>query len=284
MSIHLHTAAQRYIDDLKARGLSDHHTRTVFSKLKKVVKEFPSSPIDRIKLPELEQFVYRSYTSPVSRRNLIRALRGLFSWAQDHEHLPQEMRHVAARVKTPKVIMGEPEVYTVDEMRRMLQAACGLPEKFHWVLHYLVLGGFSGLRTSEIHRLEWKDVLPEHGCVRMSRAITKTGTRRMAQIPPNAVEWLNLTPGQTGKVIPAKICYQNIQREVDRACRVAEVAWKKNALRHSYVTYAMAIARNAWEVAEQVGNSPKVLQAHYKGLVLPSEAEDWFSITPSNTL
>jgi hypothetical protein len=76
----------------------------------------------------------------------------------------------------------------------------------------------------------------------------------------------------------------NLNRYIGNLAKEAGVEWKNNALRHSYVTYAMAQERDAWKVAEQVGNSPRVLQAHYKGLVLATDATEWFGITPDNTL
>ncbi len=46
----------------------------------------------------------------------------------------------------------------------------------------------------------------------------------------------------------------------------------------------MAEEGNAYVVAERVGNSPQILQRHYKGLVLEPDADEWFGITPDSIL
>lgn len=283
MSTHLHTAGQKYLKSLETRGLSIQHIRTVKYRLNKIIKAFPSRPMDSIKLEELEKFVDNYEGSARTKHHLIAVLKSLFHWAQDHDLLSPDRITAAHRLKSPKDVPAEPGIFTPEEMRRMLRCAVNMEPHLLWVLHVLVLGGFCGIRTAEIHRLNWSDILLDHSCVRLSQRITKTGSRRIAKIPENGVEWLRLTL-RSGKVIPENVYPQNIQRYMLQASTAAMVEWKHNGLRHSYVSYAMAQARNAWEVAEQVGNSPKILQAHYKGLVLPAEAEEWFSLSPETTL
>lgn len=282
MSTHLHTIANKYLKSLESRGLSEHHIRATRCRVKKIVSAFPANPVESIKLEDLEDFLHRSGGSPKTKHHVATVLKGIFQWAQDHNYIPEDRRHAASRLKAPKVRPVEPGIFTPQEMQRMLRCATELDPSLIWVMHYLILGGFVGIRTAEIERLQWSDILLDHGCVRMSHRITKTGARRVAYIPENGVAWLRLAPGK-GSVLP-NVGHQNLQRYALMAAKPAGVTWKHNGLRHSYVSYAMARARNAWEVAEQVGNTPKILQASYKGLVLPAEAEEWFNITPDNTL
>jgi hypothetical protein len=58
------------------------------------------------------------------------------------------------------------------------------------------------------------------------------------------------------------------------------LAWKHNALRHSFCSYRLAIIKNAAQVALEAGNSPQMIFANYRQLVTETEAAKWFAVCP----
>jgi hypothetical protein len=58
--------------------------------------------------------------------------------------------------------------------------------------------------------------------------------------------------------------------------KVKQVKWKKNALRHSFISYRVAAIQNVAQVALEAGNSPQIVFAHYRELVRPAEAKALF--------
>jgi len=278
----LKEVAELFIQDCERRKLTYHHIRTVRSRLKNFVARHGKRPLADITKDEVQEYLAK-VGSPVTQVNHLRTLRSVFQYAKDIDVLPWGVRDVTLRVKTPACEMLEPEFFTPAEMRALLAAASSEPRSEHYLIAVLVLGGFAGLRCEEILRLQWGDVLLEHKMVRLSATVTKTSRRRLAEISDNAVKWLEHVKKAVGPVVPIEY-RRNLHREVARITSRAGVVWKRNGLRHSFVTYAMAKARNAYEVSEQVGNSPRVLQAHYKGLVFPADATEWFNITPDSTL
>ena len=58
------------------------------------------------------------------------------------------------------------------------------------------------------------------------------------------------------------------------------MAWKANALRHSFISYRVALTKDIAAVALEAGNSPKMIFAHYRELCTEAEAAEWFSIRP----
>ena len=56
--------------------------------------------------------------------------------------------------------------------------------------------------------------------------------------------------------------------------------WKKNALRHSFISYRVADTQNVNQTALECGNSPSIIFKHYRELVRPAEATKWFGIAP----
>jgi hypothetical protein len=58
------------------------------------------------------------------------------------------------------------------------------------------------------------------------------------------------------------------------------VAWKHNALRHSFISYRLAFLCDENRVAMEAGNSPAMIYQNYRQLVTHEAAECWFSIVP----
>jgi hypothetical protein len=56
--------------------------------------------------------------------------------------------------------------------------------------------------------------------------------------------------------------------------------WPRNALRHSYISYRLAIVKDAAKVALEAGNSPDIIFKHYRELVTEQDAKAWFAINP----
>ena len=56
--------------------------------------------------------------------------------------------------------------------------------------------------------------------------------------------------------------------------------WKHNALRHSFISYRVADIQNVAQVALEAGNTPQMIFKHYRELVRPAAAKEWFAIAP----
>ena len=64
--------------------------------------------------------------------------------------------------------------------------------------------------------------------------------------------------------------------------KTSKFKWKRNALRHSFISYRVASVKDVARVALEAGNSPAMVFANYRQLVTDHEAEQWFNISPSN--
>ena len=60
------------------------------------------------------------------------------------------------------------------------------------------------------------------------------------------------------------------------------IQWKRNALRHSYISYRLAIVPDTARIALECGNSPGVIFTNYRELTTPEQAKEWFSIVPAD--
>jgi hypothetical protein len=68
--------------------------------------------------------------------------------------------------------------------------------------------------------------------------------------------------------------------DVPALARALKIEWPRNVLRHSYISYRIAIVQSADQVALEAGNSPSITFKHYRELTTPEVAEKWFGIMP----
>jgi integrase len=143
----------------------------------------------------------------------------------------------------------------------------------------LVLAMFSGLRSAEVCRITWQDVNLDVGHVVISGNQTKTGSRRLAPIPANAIRWLRPLAGPPNARIFAGDSSQ-LARAISEACRDAVVPRIANGARHTAISFKVALTGDVARVALESGNSPAVVHQHYRGLATEIDAKEFFAILP----
>ena len=67
----------------------------------------------------------------------------------------------------------------------------------------------------------------------------------------------------------------------NQAASKVGTAWKANALRHSFISYKVALTKDIAACALEAGNSAQMIFAHYRELCTESEAAQWFGIVPA---
>ncbi len=163
-----------------------------------------------------------------------------------------------------------PEIFTPDELRKIINVC---PKN---MLPHIVIGTFSGIRSAEIERLDWRDILWDRGYIEIKAAKAKTKARRLVPLLPNLRAWLE----QLRKVEGPVCRNPNTAIRLNYIGEKAGFGWRQNALRHSFASYRLAAGQDAAKVALEMGNSPQMLFKHYRELVAPPAAEQWCSIEP----
>src|SRR4030095_10649548 len=128
-----------YIADLKKR-------------LARFCADFGERKIAAITVEELDNWLRALPGSPKSRANYRANAGVLFSYAARRRMIDNNPILHTARPKLPD---NPPEIFAVNELRLLLEAArLTAPD----VLPILAIGAFSGLRDAEIKRLDWSEV------------------------------------------------------------------------------------------------------------------------------
>ncbi|HZL78666.1 MAG TPA: site-specific integrase, partial [Candidatus Limnocylindrales bacterium] len=178
----------------------------------------------------------------------------------------------AAAVEKVKVKHGATQIFTPKEIEKLLTAVS--PE----FMPCIAIGAFAGLRSAEIERLEWSDVDLESGHIIVGVDKAKTASRRVVPIHDNLAAWLTQCANKQGKIW--KDGHEEFYEAQQVTATAAGVKWKANALRHSYASYRFAITADAGRVSGECGNSASVIHKHYRELVKPAAALQWFSVLP----
>ena len=174
--------------------------------------------------------------------------------------------------------LGQISTYTADEIRRLIAAA---DER---ILPMIVIGGFAGLRHAEIARLEWSDIDLEEGFIEVRAENAKTEERRIVPLKPNLKAFLQRVENKNGKVVSlvntTKHLLKTAADTVDVEKKIEALEWKHNALRHTYISARVAECGDVSRVADEAGNSPKIIRSNYLKRMRPTVAAEWFAIQP----
>lgn len=200
----------------------------------------------------------RQGPAAATRKNDMNAVSSFLSWLAQEGHLPFNPLRGQRR---PKVVRLAPEVYTADQVRRILRAAAGYKAgRFGRFVGLLFL---AGLRPSEV-RHSRVDLEHEEPAVRVQGGKLRGRANRITLLTPAGAAWLGLRPAG----IHAPTTGQRRQ-----ICKLAGVDWIQDGARHTWISARLAITNDEKLVAREAGTSPDTIFKHYHRLMAKREAE-----------
>lgn len=276
-----------FIEDRRSAGCSAIHLRDLDTCLGQFSRAFQLN-IAAVNARLVQQFIYglkREHDGqPVSTRtkmNMLRIVVSLFNFARRMKYIPPDLLLEISDVPAPRKEHSPIGIYSPAEIRAFLSAA-----DFD-VQPALAIGAFAGLRLAEIARLDWREVRLAERLIVVEAGKAKTAARRLVPISDNLAAWLAPHVKPFGPVNPCLEKSGDVGNSLgdrfERAAARARVSWKRNGLRHSYISYRVALLKDVPAVALEAGNSPAVIFTSYRALASEAEGKDWFSILPTKT-
>jgi integrase len=260
-------------------GRTDVHLKDLESRLGRLAESFQGD-ICEVTGERIRQFLGTLKGSNRTRLNYLRHISSLFRFAVKRRYVSSEMLDDLGSIDRPQIEGGETQIFTVEELRFLLDVA--RPEMRPW----LAIGAFAGLRHAELQRLDWSEVKLNQGFVEVRAAKSKTASRRLVPISENLARFLESRVENSGAVTAFSNMANQIGWLVEEANKKraaageAPLVWKRNGLRHSFVSYRLALVQDVAKVALEAGNSPAMVFRNYRQLVTPDEARQWFDINP----
>jgi integrase len=254
-----------YITAMWLRGFAGEHKNTMVSDLTKGHLDIYMAGKKRKNL------------APKSRNHIRATLRMFLGWAQRKDYLSPNHRLLEAEgMRREQADGAETDFYRPDELRKLLDAA---DETMRPII---ALCALAGLRQQEALRLTWEDVFRVSGHVEVTSAKSKTRSRRLVTMVPALAAWLKPYRRHKGFLWEQS---EDTYQEAFAALRESlGITARRNGLRHGFCTYHFAAKANENLTAQQAGNSPAMIHAHYKGLATSAEARKWFGIRPVGLL
>jgi integrase len=270
-----------YLASLKKGNRSPRHLQTMKSRLTRFSTAFKCTP-KSIRREAIEGFLDQLGVADRTRKNEIGAISQFINWMIRLKYAPKDLAEEIQAIQKPNIQDSEVIIWSISEMEELLRHS---PKE---CIPYIVIGGFCGLRPSEILRSDWSDITPCGGYLAV-RARKGPKARRNAPICEQAKAWLKPFQNKSGPISnhPRSSKVHRMIIEAINAQRLLNnqpaFTWKDNALRHSFGSYRVAQTKNIIQTAHEMGNSPQMIQRHYLHLVTPEDGEKFFSISPNYT-
>jgi len=270
-SEHVGELAEAYIRSQERNRLSPRHLRDIRSRLGRFVESFGYRPVRTIIAAEVEEWLFSlGGMSPQTVVNWRAVLHAFFRWLLKTKAIEFSPLDAVAK---PKIVRDPPAIWRVDDLQTLLSNA---PSE---LVPALAIGAFAGLRTSEILRLDWKDVHLGRRLIEIQAARSKSARRRLIKILPNLEAWLQPYVEESGSVFAAG--WQHYHEATAKLVRRLGLKWPENGLRHSFASYHLAHFKDTPALSLEMGHTgPAMLFAHYREVVSPEAAALYWEIRP----
>lgn len=267
-------AVEAMLAQAKADGKSQERLHQLRTYLDRFKTDFNGNVAD-ITSATIQGFLTAMNTSERTKKNCRDVLRAFFKWCAASGYLaktaPDDLMEHVPTYRNKRI--GRIEIFAPEQLTALLEKADSR------LLPYLVIGAFAGLRGKEIKRLDWSEIDLADGFIEVAADKAKTDTRRLVPIKDNLRTWLHPLAKQKGPVCP----FKNVVNPLMHLAADAKVEWKKNALRHSFISYRVAECADVPRVADESGNSPAIIRTNYLQRVKPKQAQAWFGILPQKS-
>jgi integrase len=260
--------AEQFANSREQAGLSGHYVSQCRKTLSDLAKAFPGQTLPDLRTAELDAWLGGLLFAPKTKNGIRIVLVACGNWAEGRGYLVKGGSPFPAMMRY-KETKSSVSIFTPEQMGSLLNKADDTLRPF------LAIGAFAGLRMAELQRLDWSEIDLDRGFITVAASKAKTRQRRLVPISDNLKLWLTPCKRSIGPVC----VHQRPQIAVARLCDGFE--WQDNGLRHSYISYRLAILHDTARVALEAGNSPEVIFGHYRELVTPETAEAWFEVKPA---
>ena len=286
----LPVAVDEMIETRTKDGTGDAYVRVLKVYLNQLKESF-NCQLRAVTTGQLADYLRNQDVSSRSKNNARATIGAFFKFCKERGWLPRDHEGIELVPKF-KEKPTDITIYSPWEVTQFLNHS--RPE----MVPFLAIGAFAGLRSAEIERLDWSEVHLADKFIEIKAAKAKTASRRIVPITGNLAKWLKDHAKDEGRVVP----FDNVNKQIgwlveDTNLALKEAAekdgkdpekakkvkWKKNALRHSFISYRVAETQDVAKVALEAGNSPQIIFQHYRELVQPKEAKAWFGIEPVPT-
>lgn len=247
----------------EAEGKSKSHSDKII-KMGEMINARFRGPISAIEPYGVQNWLKSMTGSETSKAGFFRYARMFFRWARGARFIADNPMDGA---RSPRATPLR-NVLTTEQMLAFLDS--DMPDDIRALM---LLGGFAGLRTIEVARMNWEDIQPQQIHVRADVSKQHEGMlERIVDMTEPLQKRASFFADKKGRIVKGSLeaLYER-RRKV--ALRLGWNGWPDNALRHSFATYHLARCGNAGLTAYQMGHTDtKMVLRVY---AVPAKMADW---------
>jgi len=174
------------------------------------------------------------------------------------------------------------EILTNAQVTALLKEVC---ETDFELLPYHVLCLFAGIRPKEVERLTWSNVNMEERHIEVPDEKSKTGIRRIVDMEPLLVRWLDYYVKLGGDIQNGITPMLNLRKRLRAVRKAAGIErWPQDAPRRTFASCWLAVHSDVNKLNNSMGHtSPVMLWRHYHKAVTQKQAEAFWQIEPPKT-
>ena len=287
-SVSIEKACEAFIASRKANNCKERYLANLKSQLAPFREEFGQAMTDSLTKSQLERYLAgltskdgETPATPKTRINVTITLNAFFNFVVEEGWRGE---NPAAKIRRPEIDEVATSILSPEDVKVLLDEA--QKPKYSDIFPTLLIQLFAGARRSEVPHISWEDIRDRY--LRLEK--TKVRLKRAVELPPVLLEWLAPYRDRKGRMFaPADVHFDpKDTRAIEDAYtyRLAQLAedaklvLPKNVLRHTAITYREAFTGDTQATALWAGNSPKVIEQHYRGAATKDDAVKFYALKP----
>ena len=262
---------EEYLARMKG-DVSKAYFARIRDRLRRFSAGFINAKIHELNKDEIEKWIRGLSLGNRARNNERDALICFSNWARGMGYLPEDRTTEAAKIKR----LDAPTTIGIFSVATVAKLMAALRKEKPKLVPYAAMGLFAGVRPLELTRLRFEKAIRwEHSDIEIEAKDSKTGYRRLTELMPNLADWMADYRDKNGLLASGKA-----YRELSGFAKSKGIAWSPDVMRHSFISYAVALTESVGKVALWAGNSEAIIKKHYLKMVTKTEAEAFFAILP----
>lgn len=251
-------AVTAFLTDKEKRGRSAMTLKNIKYRLEAFAETKAPLTVAEISTEAVEEWIHRRGVGGLTGRNDLAVMRAFCDWLKRKGKLAV---NPCDRIETPHFESSLPRVLDIEESARVLAAA-----KAHGRFRYYAIAMLAGLRQSEIVALPDSAIRAEHIAV-VGIGKKRGRTKRVVPVCPRLRSILQQTHGEP--LTFSSVVHNRIKAD-------AKVDWQPDILRHSWVSYRLALTGDAARTAMEAGHDPGTMARYYVDAKSRAEAKCYF--------
>jgi len=262
--------------ETKANTVSPSIYNSYELRLKKFLEQFDSW--ESVSADSLRSWLIKR-GAPKTIQHFFVLIKGLFKFAIRRNYIRVNICDALHHTDFPKVIKKQAEYLSVEDATLFLRF---IEKKYPQYTSWCALAFFAGIRREEINRMDSSMIDIKNKRIDLCAQIVKTNSSWTLEGFPDILwAWLEKYGAEISPLVFTR--WDGIIAALKR--EYPQFKWVKNASRHSFATYHLALLRNAsltQHLMHHQSGSNQLWDSYLGGLPPKENAERYFSIAPKN--